>query len=271
MKPPLQNGTILITGASSGIGREMAKKLVYTAKALVLVARRLDRLQELKAELLGQNPKLIVCVQACDLTDEAATDRALEVALAEVGSIDVLINNAGLGDVRLFERTTLPKLELMLRTNVLALTRLTYTLLGPMLERGRGGILNVSSTLGLTFMPGAAAYSGTKHFVTAFTEGLRLELRGTGVVVSQVCPGPIPTEFESVAGNSMNRLTPSFVQISAERCAAIALHGFARGKALIVPGWVMKLVIGLARLTPRPLLRLAYSWIGQMLRRRLKA
>ena len=120
-----------------------------------------------------------------------------------------------------------------------------------MLARGRGGILNVSSGLGLTFMPGAAVYSGSKHYVSAFTESLRLELRGTGVVVSQLCPGPVATEFLDVAGNPVGRPVPRLLELSAEQCARVALRGFARGRALIVPGLVARILIGLGRITPR--------------------
>jgi uncharacterized protein len=267
MRPPLSGGTILITGASSGIGRELTRQLASRARALILVARRRDRLDELKQELEQKHPSLLVNIQACDLIDEAATDGMLDAVQAEVGDVDILINNAGFGDIALFEKTRWEKLDQMIRLNVLSLTRLTHRLLDGMLRRSRGGILNISSGLGLTFFPGAATYAGTKNYVTCFTEALRLELRGTGVVVSQVCPGPVRTEFYDIAGNPLDRPLPSFLFIDPDRCARIALSGFSRGKALIMPGLVMRLLVSLSRLTPRPLLRLFLRLVPIFLRR----
>ena len=192
----------------------------------------------------------------------------LAAAQDEVGPIDVLINNAGFGDVCLFERSSWSKLEQMIRLNMLSLTHLTHRLLGPMLERGKGGVLNVSSGFGLTFTPSVAVYAGTKHYVTCFTEVLRLECRGTGVVVSQLCPGPVATEFLDIAGNPTGQQVPGVVEISAARCARVAIAGFLGGKALIVPGLVFKLLLWLGRLTPRFMLRLAYCWIGGYLRQK---
>jgi short-subunit dehydrogenase len=181
----------------------------------------------------------------------------------------VLINNAGFGDFCLVECAAWEKLDRMITLNVAALTLLTQHLLGPMVERGRGGILNVSSGFGLTFLPGFASYVGTKHYVTAFTEALRTELRGTGVVVSQVCPGPVDTEFDQVTNEVSDLSTPRILSISPERCARAALRGFARGRALIIPGGLIWVLLWLGRLTPRPLLRLVYSVFGRFLRRRL--
>jgi len=268
MKPPIEGGSILITGASSGIGMELARQLAGAARAIVLVARREDRLQQLKEELVAENPELTVSVQGCDLADTDATERMLEAATDDVGDIDVLINNAGFGDMCLFERSSWSKLQQMIRLNILSLTLLTRRLLGPMLERGKGGVLNVSSGFGLTYMPAAAVYAGTKHFVTCFSEVLRMECRGTGVVVSQLCPGPVATEFMDVAGNPTGQQVPGIVEISAARCAREAIAGFLRGKALIVPGLVFKLVLWLGRLTPRFVLRVAYSWIAGYLRKK---
>jgi hypothetical protein len=237
-------------------------------RALVLVARRAERLSELADELRRGHASLRISVQRCDLVDRAAVDRMLEAATAEVGELDILVNAAGLGDFALLESTAWEKLEQMLRLNVVALTYLTRRALEPMLRRGRGGVLNVSSGLGLVFLPGFAAYAGTKHYVTAFSESLRSELRGTGVVVSQVCPGPVATEFLEVAGNPLGREIPPLIQMSAERCARIALRAFGRGRALVVPGLLMKLFLGLGRLTPRWFLRGVLALFARVLRKR---
>jgi short-subunit dehydrogenase len=157
----------------------------------------------------------------------------------------------------------------MLQINMMALTRLTYRLLPSMLAAGRGGILNVSSGFGLFWCPGLAAYSASKHYVTAFTESLRGELWGTGVVVSQVCPGPVDTEFDDVAGNEIGIDMPRFVRLSADRCARIALRRFRRGRALTVPGFWIGLLLLLGRATPRFLNRLVLTAVlGRLARRR---
>ncbi len=264
MRPPL-DGRVLVTGASSGIGRELARLMAGRARSLVLAARRADRLEELASELRGAHASLQVQVHACDLAVLGQVEELARVA-GEGGPVDVLVNNAGFGDLQLFEQASWDKLRQMIQVNVLALTRLCTLLLPPMLERRRGGILNVSSGVGLAWLPGCAAYGGTKHYVTALTESLRVELRGTGVVVSQLCPGPVSSEFFDVAGD-LARLPRAF-ELTPAQCARVALRGFARGRALIIPGFLSKLMIGLGRITPRWLLRLVYSVVARDMRRK---
>ena len=266
MRPPLDRSTILITGASSGIGLELARQLAPRAGGLILVARRTERLEALRTELVGRRPDLVVSVQTCDLGDRAATDAMLARVEAEVGSIDVLINNAGMGDMGLFELADWDKVARMLELNVVALTHLTHRLLGGMSARGRGGVLQVSSGFGLEFLPGFAAYVGTKHYVTGFTEALGIEARGRGVVVSQLCPGPVATEFEELAGNFTGRKVPGWLELSAAECVRAGLRGFERGRALIVPGFAMKLLMLFGSLSPRWLKRLVYRPVAAQLR-----
>jgi short-subunit dehydrogenase len=266
-RPPLQGGTILITGASSGIGRALARELAPTAGVLGLTARRVERLDSLRTELCAAHPETVVHVFPCDLQDPGAIGVMLDEVASALGPVDVLVNNAGLGDIGLFERAPWEKTNSMLQVNVCALTRLTRELLPGMIARGRGGVLNISSGFGLTFAPGMAAYVGSKHYVTAFTESLRLELSGTGVAVTQVCPGPVATEFEAVAGNPTGIPVPRWLQITPERCARVALRGFACGRALVVPGLLASLLIGLGRLTPRPVLRLVSIPVALFFRR----
>lgn len=266
MRPPL-DGTILITGASSGIGRAMAIELAPEARALVLVARRRELLEELRTELLATRPDLVVSVQACDLLDRAATDAMLEAVARDVGTVDVLVNNAGFGDMGVFDRIDWGKTERMLRLNVESVTYLTHRLLGPMVERRRGGILFVSSGFGLEFMPSFGTYTATKHYVTALSECLRLDLRSQGVVVTQVCPGPVRTEFESHLGNFTGRKPPSFVEIGPERCARAAINGFARDRALVIPGVAIRMVLWLGAISPRWLKRLVYMPLASLARR----
>ncbi len=265
-RPPIDDGVVLLTGASSGIGLELARLLAPRARVLALVARREARLTALKRELEGAAPRCKVLVLPADLADRASTDAMLDALLAETPEIDVLINNAGFGDMDLFELADWAKTEKMLRLNVDGLLYLTHRLLGGMVARRRGGVLNVSSGAGMAFFPGFAAYIGTKHFVTGFTEALRLDLSGTGVVVSQLCPGPVATEFEEVAGNFTGMSPPKLVELSAAACAKKALRGFDRGRALIVPGALMWLVMRAAERTPRWVRRLLLTPFARALR-----
>jgi len=265
MRPPLE-GVIVVTGASSGIGAALARLLAERASALILVARRADRLLELRDALLAARPGLRVEVIPADLSDAAEVERLVRALEGE--AVDVLINNAGLGDRGLFERASWSKLDFMIRVNVLAATRLAHAFVPGMVRRGRGGILNVSSGFGMVPSPGAAAYVGTKHFVTGFSESLRMELAGTGVVVSQLCPGPVATEFESIAGNPTGYAVPWWFEVSVEHCARVALRGFSAGKATIVPGFFPSIGILLGAWTPRFVLRALTGPAGRWLRRR---
>jgi uncharacterized protein len=266
-RPPL-DGTILVTGASSGLGEAFARQLAPTAAHLVLVARRAERLERLRDELLAVRPSLAVTVEVRDLARVDEVD-ALVASLAAGGiEVDVLINNAGIGDIGMFEGSSWPKLEQMVRVNVLALTALTLHLYPRMIARGRGGVLNVSSGFGLVFFPGFGAYVGTKHYVTGLTDSLRVEAAGTGVAVCQLCPGPVATEFEAGSDSRVGAGVPTFLQITAERCVRDALAGFRRGRALIVPGWLAWGGILLGRVTPRWLLRLVFTPIALEMRRR---
>ncbi|XXY45356.1 SDR family oxidoreductase [Sorangium sp. So ce269] len=268
MESPIDSGVVLITGASSGIGRALAHELARRARALVLVARRKDRLEALRAELAAARPALAVLVLGCDVTDRAAVDAMLGAVAAEVGHVDVLVNNAGFGDIGAFDLSEWSRTEQMIALNVTSLAYLTHRLVGPMVSRGRGAIANVSSGFGLTFGPGMASYIGTKHFVTSFTEALRLDLAGTGVRVTQVCPGPVQTEFNETAGNFTDLEPPALLSISPERCARSLVRAIDRGRALVVPGVVAWLVVYLGVLCPRWLLRLVYRPIARALRRK---
>jgi hypothetical protein len=268
MRAPIDGSVALVTGASSGIGEALARQLAKRARVLILVARRKDRLEALAGELAQQAPELVVDVQACDLCERADLDGMIGRIEAEHGQVDILVNNAGLGDIGMFDLASWDKTERMIELNVRALTYLTHRLVGPMVERRRGGILMVSSGFGLTFLPGFAAYVGTKHYVTGLTEALRLDVRAMGVVVSQVCPGPVATEFEDNAGNFTGMRPQRFVEISAERCARSALSGFERGRALIIPGIAVRLAMWLAALSPRFVLRGLYGAGARWFRRR---
>src|SRR6266545_598810 len=175
-RPPVDDGTVLITGASSGIGRELATQLAGRAATLVLLARRARLLDQVRDELRAQQPRLRVLALPVDLSDENDTDRVLAAVRDQVGPVDVLVNNAGVGDQALFDRTDWARTRQVLRTNVVAVAQLTAALVPAMVARGRGGVLNIGSGAGLTVMPAAAAYSASKHFVDGFSESMRADL-----------------------------------------------------------------------------------------------
>ncbi len=257
VRPPVDGGTVLVTGASAGIGREFAVQLAGRARTLVLLARRAGLLEELRGSLLAGHPELRVICLPADLSDESDVERALAAVREQAGPVDVLINNAGAGDQALFDRADWSRTRMVLSTNVLAVAQLTAALVPPMVERGRGGVLIMGSGAGLTVMPAAAAYSASKHFVDGFSEALRADLAGTGVVVTQVCPGPVDSEFDKAAGSAagMTGGPPQFLRISAARCAREALAGFDRGKALVFPGPAYRIAMHALPLLPLGLQR----------------
>jgi short-subunit dehydrogenase len=266
VRADLDGSRIVVTGASSGIGREIAVQLAPRARAVALVARRRERLDRLAAELRELHPRLEVHVFPCDLADREAARALASALLAALGEVDVLVNDAGFGCLGVFDRADLDAQTRMIDVNVTSVVVLTRALLPGMVARRRGAILNVSSGFGLSFAPGFAVYVGTKHFVTGFSESLRLDLGGTRVVVTQVCPGPVATEFEEVAGNFTGHEVPYAVQITAAHCARDAIAGLERGRALVVPGLVPRIGMALLAWTPRVLQRLALARGGPWLR-----
>lgn len=265
----IDGGTVMITGASSGIGMAIARLVAPRATAIVLVARRAARLEGLKAELLAARPHLVVEVLPCDLSKREEVTKLVDDVRARGLEIDVLVNNAGVGIMSFFERADVDATMAMVDLNVTSVTVLTRAFLPGMIARDRGGVLNISSGFGLAAMPMFAAYIATKHYVTGLTEALVSELSGTNVVATQVCPGPVATEFESNIGNPTGKKAPAFVEISAEQCARAAIAGFDRGRALVVPGTVMKIVMLVNALSPRVLRRLFASVVGRIARKRL--
>jgi uncharacterized protein len=258
VRPPLDGGTVLLTGASAGIGRALAVELGARAGTLVLLARRVERLEELHVGLTARHPQLTVLVVPADLSDEGEVDRALAQVRERAGAVDVLVNNAGLGDSQLFDRTDWARNRAIVATNVAAVVQLTTRLVPDMVRRGRGGVLNIGSGAGLTVLPAAAAYTASKHFIDGFSEALRADLAGTGLAVTQVCPGPVDSEFDEVAGSGggMTGGPPQWLRISAAQCAREALAGFDRGAPLVIPGRSFRLLMRLLPALPRRVQRL---------------
>src|SRR5438094_4899266 len=239
----LDDCNALITGASAGIGREFARQLARRARSLILVARREERLAELSDELQQQHPYLVVQIRQVDLADLAQLHELMEWLGRERIDVNVLVNNAGLGDSGPFATSDPIRNEQMTLVNVVALTSLTRHILPQMIAKRRGGILNVSSSAGFLPMPGSAVYAATKAYVTSFSEALRAELHGTGVSVCALCPGPVRTEFQEVANRpgGQSDSGPEFVHVSVEQVVRDALAALEAGRPLVIPGFAMKL------------------------------
>ena len=255
----LEGCTALITGASAGLGWEFARQLASRARSLVLVSRREERLSDLGNDLIGRRATLNVHIRKADLADGAHVDELAAWLEREKIEVDFLINNAGLGDLGDFATSDPERNELIMLVNMVALTSLTRRLLPRMITKKRGAILNVSSSAGFLPIPGFAVYAATKAYVTSFSEALRTELRGTGVNVCALCPGPVHTEFQQVAKRPGGQPEPGpeFVHVSAEQVVRDALAAIEADRPLVIPGLVMKFGMFLVRVTPMWVLRLA--------------
>jgi short-subunit dehydrogenase len=243
----------LVTGASSGIGRALATQLAAEGSDLVVVARRRDRLEALAGELRAAHG-VNVDVLVADVTDPVQ----LATVEARLGTgtppVDLLVNNAGRGGQGGFAERSVDDQEAQIRLNVLAPVRLTHAALGPMLARGTGGILNVSSIAGLQPMPNVAIYSATKAFLSNFTHAVHEEVRGRGVSVTNLLPGFTRTEFHEAADISRS-VVPGFAWMTADAVARAGLDAVARGRAQCVPGLGYRILSGISGLTPWSLSR----------------
>jgi hypothetical protein len=247
------NETVLITGASSGIGLELAKCFAADGCKLILAARNQDALEKLAEELRREN-KIEAIVLPADLSLPETPKRIFRELSAQKIFVDVLVNNAGFGAIGTFTELPLERQIEMIQVNVTALTELMRLFLPEMIQRRRGGILNVSSVAGFVPGPGMAVYYATKAFVLSLTEALAAELEGTGVKVTALCPGPTPTNFGNVAGSKKVRLI-RVPGTSAEKVARDGHAAFRRGQTIAVCGLQNKFVVFLARLMPRKLIR----------------
>src|SRR5215467_9571072 len=250
-----ENRTAVITGASAGIGFELTKLLAHKLDALVVVARRAERLTELAHELQAQLSQLRVVVESADLANQEAVEDLLKRMDELRLSVDVLVNNAGLGEAELFERSSWSRIKQIIAVNVLAMLRLSHHFLPSMINRGHGAILNIGSGAGYAAMPNAAVYTASKHFVRAFTESLRAQLAGTGVTVSEAAPGPVESEFDQAAGIE-GGATPGqgIFRITAKECAADIVREFEKGSPVIFPGRNYGLLMKAQPLMPRRLI-----------------
>ena len=254
LSPPSGDSTCLVTGASSGIGADIARELASRGHGVTLVARREERLRELATELSTEHDVRAEAIGS-DLSDAAARRRMFE-RIAELGlDIEVLVNNAGFGSGGRFHQLDLATELQMVRTNVEAVVDLCGRYVPGMIERGQGAVLNVASTASFQPLPRQATYCGTKAFVLSFTEALHQEFHGTGVTATALCPGPIKTEFMEVAEmGPIAENTPSFVWMSPAQCANAAVKAVERGKRVVVPGVLNRAMTIGGSHTPRSVL-----------------
>jgi short-subunit dehydrogenase len=241
-------GTALVTGASSGIGYELAKQFAQAGYHLVLVARSADVLRQL-ADEWSRTYRISVTPLVYDLAQPSAPE-AIAHALANTGvTINVLVNNAGFGTYGKFSESD-PVQELgMIQVNITALTHLTRLLLPGMIERHRGIILNVASTAAFQPGPLMAVYYASKAYVVSFSQALANDLRGTGVTVTALCPGPTATNFSARAGVTGTRIFHAG-KMSAEAVARDGYRGAMRGQAVIISGWRNAILAHLVRWLP---------------------
>jgi len=246
--------TTLITGASMGIGLELARVFAEAGDALVLVARSEDKLRALADEIKARHGTnaLVVCA---DLAKPDAVDRIVEAVTSAGIVVDYVVNNAGFGTTGPFLETDLGRELEMIRVNVTALTHLTHVFARTMVERRRGGVLNIASTAGFQPGPNMAVYYATKAYVVSFSEALAEELRGTGVHVTAYCPGPVATEFARTAGNAESILFKRFAVATAGDVARGAHRALIRRRPLAVHGLFNWLAIESLRFSPRALVR----------------
>ena len=236
--------TALITGASSGIGEEFARQLAERGYDLILVARRKDRLEQLAEEV----PTKAAVIES-DLATEA--DKLPGKVKRRKLQVDLLVNNAGFGTRGHFVGIDAKRDAELVRVNCEAVITLTHAFLPGMVERRSGGVITVASTAGMQPLPYESTYAASKAFALSFMEALHMELRGTGVKCLAVNPGPVKTEWQSVAGYDENtRMVPGM--IGADQCVRDSLHAYDQGKRSVIPGrlmpWVMRATMG-----PKPI------------------
>ena len=237
LPPPSPTTTAVVTGASSGIGADIARELAARGHGVTLVARREDRLRELAAELGGRGPRRGDRLRrrrsrrARADCSTRSTDRGL--------TVDILVNNAGIGTMGAVEKSTVADEIAQVRVNVEAVIDLTTRAVQQMVPRGRGAILNVGSTAGFHPFPGQAGYAATKAFVKTYTEGVRGELAGTGVTVATLCPGPVRTEFLQAAGMDEKTFAaafPKFLWMPSREVAKAGVDALEHDRGTVIAG-----------------------------------
>jgi uncharacterized protein len=235
LPPASDSSTCLITGASSGIGAEIARELAKRGRSLTLAARRKDRLRALADELSARHGVRAELV-TCDVSSPTARRRMVKTIADRGREVDVLVNNAGFGSAGRFQDLDLDAERRMVRTNVEAVLDLCSVYVPQMVERGRGAVLNVASTAAFQPIPRQSNYAATKAYVLSFTEGLHMDLKGTGVTATALCPGPTKTEFGEAAGIREELFDIPGLVYTAEQMALAGVEAMERGRRTVVPG-----------------------------------
>ncbi|MCU1452782.1 MAG: ydfG 2 [Acidimicrobiales bacterium] len=254
---PAADRTCLVTGASSGIGAELARQLSARGLGVTLVARRAEKLEELADELRAAHPDLRVEVLAADLADRDARANLPDEVAGRGLSVDVLINNAGLSTVGAVIRSDPEREVNMIEVDVVAVADLCSRFLPGMVARGTGAVLNVASTAAFQPLPGQAGYGGCKAFVLSYTRALHAELRGTGVSATALCPGPVDTGFGEAAGfdpAEAEAALPKFMWESVEKVAKVAIDGMDKNRPVAIPGIANRTAAMVSQVTPKALL-----------------
>jgi len=251
--PSVTRPLALVTGASSGIGADLARVLAARGYDLVVVARSKDRLQDLARELASHHAAVHIEVE--DLAAPGAAARLADRVRAAGHKVDVLVNNAGFGLTGPFHQGTPVELSGMIAVNVTALTEFSREFLPDMIERRRGGILNVASLAAFQPGPFMAVYYATKAYVLSFSEALWEECRGTGVTVTALCPGPVETRFAERAAMTDIRLFASGLmpKMGSAQVAELGVEGLTHGRRVVVPGLTNRLLALSSGMTPRAL------------------
>jgi short-subunit dehydrogenase len=233
---PSPSSTALVTGASSGIGAEIARVLAARGHGVTLTARREERLRELAEELAGEHGIRAEAI-GCDLGDPAARDALAAEVEARGLEVEILVNNAGFGGIGSFVEMGRERQLDMVRLNIEAVVDLMGRYVPGMQGSGRGAVINIASTAAFQPMADNATYAATKAFVLSLGDATHVELRGDGVTVTSVCPGPVKSEFAHVAGiGAAEDRAPGFIWTKASDVAEQAVSGAERGKRVVVPG-----------------------------------
>ena len=248
---PAPDATALVTGASAGIGAEIARELARRGHGVTLVARRRERLEELASEL-ARGHGVRAEVLPCDLTDPDAR-RDLPERVGDLGlHVAVLVNNAGFGTAGPYHQADVDREIQQIRILVEAVADLTARFSPAMVERRSGAILNVASTAGFQPLPNMAGYGAAKAWSRSFTGALHAELKPRGVAVTALCPGPVETEFFDIAGATpIDNFIPKLAWVDVEHVAKVAVEALDRNRVEVVPGRAMSAIVNAAKLVPR--------------------
>ena len=251
--------TVLITGASGGIGLELAKLFAADGYHLILVARSKQKLEEIAADFskrFGVSTKVI----SKDLSRVESCREIYEELSREKICVDVLVNNAGFGGYGDFCTTDLEHETRMIHLNIVSLVHLTKLFLKDMIQNKQGRVLNVASTAAFQPGPLMSIYYATKAFVLSFSEAITNELEGTGVTVTTLCPGPTETNFRTAAGMQKSMLFSKHLNMPSSEVARLGYEGMKRGEVIVIPGFKNRLIVQLVRIAPR-------SYIRKMIRK----